>query len=299
MKNTNPMLQIEPNKINTKDLHQYLLSIVGPRPIALASTIDIHNNNNLSPFSFFNIFSANPPIAIFSPARRVRNNTEKDTLKNIKQIKEVVINIVNYQLVEKASISSGEYEPEIDEFIKAGLTPIASEKIKPFRVKESPVQMECKVNQILELGKNGGAGNLIICEIVLIHINKNILNKENGIDQNKIKLVGRMGGSWYSKGFDEALFKIQKPDKNCGIGLDKIPNKIKNNPIFNESEICKLATINKLPGKHEIQLFKKSTETIEIDKIKNKNKREKKIQLKVKECLEKGNIEEAWKYLLY
>ena len=293
------MFQIEPSKIHTKELHQYLLSIVGPRPIALASTIDLKRNNNLSPFSFFNIFSANPPIAIFSPARRVRNNTEKDTLKNIKQVKEVVINIVNYNLVEKASISSGEYEAEIDEFIKAGLTPIASKKIKPFRVKESPVQMECQVNQIIELGKNGGAGNLVICEIILIHIDENILNKDNQIDQNKIKLIGRMGGDWYSKGFDEALFEIQKPNKNCGIGLDQIPNKIKKNSIFNESDLCKLATVNKIPNKEEMELFKQNEWLKEVDSIKNRHERDKKIYLQAKKCLKNGNIEKAWKYLLY
>ena len=204
-------LEIEPNKIATKDLHKYLLSSVGPRPIALASTIDSNGINNVSPFSFFNIFSAKPPIAIFSPARRVRNNTTKDTLENIKEIKEVVINIVNDKIVEKASISSTEFPPEIDEFEESGLTPIASKRIKPFRVKESPVQMECKVNQIIELGQKGGAGNLIICEIILIHINSEILDKNNQIDQNKIKLVGRLGNNWYCEGFGQSLFEIQKP----------------------------------------------------------------------------------------
>ena len=177
-------LEIEPNKIATKDLHKYLLSSVGPRPIALASTIDSNGINNVSPFSFFNIFSAKPPIAIFSPARRVRNNTTKDTLENIKEIKEVVINIVNDKIVEKASISSTEFPPEIE---------------------------ECKVNQLIELGQKGGAGNLIICEIILIHINSEILDKNNQIDQNKIKLVGRLGNNWYCEGFGQSLFEIQKP----------------------------------------------------------------------------------------
>ena len=205
------ILEIEPNKIETRDLHNYLLSSIGPRPIALASTIDSNGVNNVSPFSFFNIFSAKPPIAIFSPARRVRDNTTKDTLKNIKEVKEVVINIVNDEIVDKASISSTEFPREVDEFIEAGLTPIASKKIKPFRVYESPVQMECKVNQIIELGNNGGAGNLIICEIILIHISSSILDENNQIDQNKIKLVGRLGNNWYCKGFNDSLFEIKKP----------------------------------------------------------------------------------------
>ncbi|MAQ69604.1 MAG: flavin reductase [Flavobacteriales bacterium] len=205
------MLEIEPSKILVQDLHKHLLSSVGPRPIALASTIDNKGNRNVSPFSFFNVFSANPPIAVFSPARRVRNNTTKDTLENIKEIQEVVINVVTSDLVQKASLASTEYPKEIDEFIKSDLTPIPSKKIKPFRVQESPVQMECKVNQIIELGENGGAGNLIICEIILMHISEDILDKKNQIDPNKIKLVGRLGGNWYSKGFENAIFQIEKP----------------------------------------------------------------------------------------
>ena len=205
------MLEIEPSKILVKDLHKHLLSSIGPRPIALASTIDNKGNRNVSPFSFFNVFSANPPIAVFSPARRVRDNTTKDTLENIQEIKEVVINVVTSDLVEKASLASTEYPKEIDEFIKSNLTPIPSKKIKPFRVQESPVQMECKVNQIIELGKNGGAGNLIICEIILIHISQDILDENNQIDPNKIQLVGRLGGNWYSKGFENAIFQIKKP----------------------------------------------------------------------------------------
>ena len=205
------MLEIEPSKILVQDLHKHLLSSVGPRPIALASTIDNKGNRNVSPFSFFNVFSANPPIAVFSPARRVRNNTTKDTLENIKEIQEVVINVVTSDLVQKASLASTEYPKEIDEFIKSDLTPIPSKKIKPFRVQESPVQMECKVNQIIELGENGGAGNLIICEIILMHISADILDEKNQIDPNKIKLVGRLGGNWYSKGFENAIFQIEKP----------------------------------------------------------------------------------------
>ena len=286
-------MQIEPNKVATRNLHQYLLSIVGPRPIALASTIDSNGIKNVSPFSFFNLFSANPPIAIFSPARRVKNNTEKDTLKNIQEIKEVVINIVNYNLVEKASLSSTEYPKEVDEFLKAGLTPIKSKIVRPFRVKESPVQMECKVNQIVELGKNGGAGNLIICEILLIHISENILNSNNQIDQNKIQLVGRMGSNWYCKGFDEALFEIQKPTKDLSIGFDKIPNSIKNSDIFDENDLIKLASISKLPEEKDVALFKDNCQINE-----NENNIREKLHLKAKKKIATNEIEQAWKYLL-
>ena len=204
------MLEINPNSILTKDLHQYLLSSIAPRPIALASTIDSNGINNVSPFSFFNIFSANPPIAIFSPARRVRDNTTKDTLENIYNIKEVVINIVNEDIIDKVITTSNDYPKEIDEFTESGLTPIASKIIKPYRVKESPVQMECRVNQIIELGNEGGAGNLIICEIILIHISHNILDDNQRIDPNKIKLVGRLGADWYCKSYDQALFQKNK-----------------------------------------------------------------------------------------
>ena len=203
-------LKIDPSLTTTKNIHSLLLSAVGPRPIALASTIDTNGVRNISPFSFFNVFSSNPPIAIFSPARRVRNNTTKDTLENIKEINEVVINSVNFDIAEQMHISSKDFPKNIDEFDESKLTPLESIKVRPYRVSESPVQIECKVNDIIELGKDGGAGNLVICEVILIHINKNILDEENKIDQEKIKLIGRLGGDWYSKGYDEALFKLKK-----------------------------------------------------------------------------------------
>jgi len=204
------MIKINPKNTETKLVQEYLLSAVGPRPIALASTIDKNNIPNLSPFSFFNVFSGNPPILIFSPARRIRNNTEKDTLRNLHQIKEVVINIVNYEIVEKMVKSSFDYPSEIDEFIESGFTHLNSEIVKPFRVKESPVQMECTVNKIINLGDNAGSGNLIICEIQLIHISEKILNQNKKIDQHKIDLVGRMGYEWYIKSDSKSLFKINK-----------------------------------------------------------------------------------------
>ena len=204
------MIKINPKNTETKLVQEYLLSAVGPRSIALASTIDKNNIPNLSPFSFFNVFSGNPPILIFSPARRIRNNTEKDTLRNLQQIKEVVINIVNYKIVEKMVKSSFDYPSEIDEFIESGFTHLNSEIVKPFRVEESPVQMECTVNKIISLGENAGSGNLIICEIQLIHISEKILSQNKKIDQHKIDLVGRMGYDWYIKSDSKSLFKINK-----------------------------------------------------------------------------------------
>ena len=204
------MLKINPKKTETKIVQEYLLSSVGPRPIALASTIDIKNIPNLSPFSFFNVFSGNPPILIFSPARRIRNNTEKDTLRNLKQVKEVVINIVSEDITKKMVKSSLDYDSDIDEFRESGLTHLQSDLIKPFRVKESPVQMECKVNKIISLGNSGGSGNLIICEILLIHICEKILDEKNRIDQKKINLIGRLGYDWYIKSSNESLFEINK-----------------------------------------------------------------------------------------
>jgi len=204
------MITINPKNTETKIVQEYLLSSVGPRPIALASTIDKNNVPNLSPFSFFNVFSGNPPILIFSPARRIRNNTEKDTLKNLNDVKEVVINVVNENIVDKMVISSLDYDRDVDEFIESGLTHLKSDKIKPFRVKESPVQMECKVNKIINLGKNGGSGNLVICEVLLIHLSEKILNKNKKVDQQKINLIGRLGFDWYIKSSKKSLFEINK-----------------------------------------------------------------------------------------
>jgi len=204
------MITINPKEESTKSLHNYLLSSIGPRPIALASTIDKNGCPSLSPFSYFNIFSSNPPILIFSPARRVRDNTTKDTLENAKQIKEVVINVVTYDIAEKMTLTSLDYDKDIDEFIKASFTHLKSDLIKPFRVKESPIQFECKINDIISLGENGGAGNLIICEIMLIHIDQKILDDQSNIDPKKVNLIGRLGLDWYIKSDPNSLFEIKK-----------------------------------------------------------------------------------------
>jgi len=204
------MITINPKNTETKIVQEYLLSSVGPRPIALASTIDHNNIPNLSPFSFFNVFSGNPPVLVFSPARRIRNNTEKDTLRNLKELKEVVINVVSHDIAEKMVISSLDYASDVDEFIESGFTHLKSDLIKPFRVQESPVQMECKVTEIISLGKNGGSGNLVICEILLIHISEKILDENKKINQEKIDLIGRLGFNWYIKNSGKSLFEIKK-----------------------------------------------------------------------------------------
>ena len=204
------MLSISPKEISTTKLHTYLLGAVAPRPIAFASTINKNGIPNLSPFSFFNVFGSNPPTLVFSPARRVRGNTTKHTLQNIENIKEVVINVVNFEMVQQMSLSSSEYPEGVNEFEKAGFTMLASDEIKPFRVAESPVQFECIVKDIIYTGQEGGAGNLIVCEVLKIHILETVLDKDGMIDQHKIDLVARAGGSFYSRARD-GFFEIQSP----------------------------------------------------------------------------------------
>ncbi len=271
-------MKINPKDVSLGKLHNTLLGSVGPRPIAFASTIDKDGNRNLSPFSFFNVFSANPPIAIFSPAKSGRTNTQKDTYNNVKEVAECVINIVNYPIVQQMSLSSTAYGPEVDEFVKAGLTPIESEMVRPFRVKESPVQMECIVKEVVELGNEGGAGNLVICEVKLIHIDDAILNEEGTIDQNKIDLVGRMGGDSYVRASGDALFEVPKPIRQKGIGVDALPNPIKNSSILTGNDLGMLGNVEVLPV-----VDSKSFSANWEDK-----------QLKAHELLKDAKIEEAW-----
>jgi flavin reductase (DIM6/NTAB) family NADH-FMN oxidoreductase RutF len=221
------MMTLDPKELPVGKLHGYLLGAVAPRPIAFASTIDEEGNHNLAPFSFFNIFSANPPIAIFSPARRGRDNTTKHTFENVKVVPEVVINIVNYAIVQQCSLASTDYPEGTNEFEKTGLTAIASDLVKPARVKESPVQMECKVREVIELGNEGGAGNLVVCEIIRIHIDEAVLDENMHIDPKKIDLVGRAGGNYYVRANGSALFEVAKPIANMGIGVDQISEDIR------------------------------------------------------------------------
>lgn len=288
------MTSFEPKDIPTAKLHGYLLSAVAPRPIAFASTLDVNGNPNLSPFSFFNVFSANPPIMVFSPARRVRDNATKHTLHNAEAVKEVVINVVNYDLVHQMSLSSTEYAEGVNEFEKAGLTMLKSDIVKPFRVAESPVQFECKVNDIVKLGTEGGAGNLIICEVVKLHIDDYVLNEDESVNQSKLDLVARAGGSYYSRA-KKGFFEIPKPLTNLGIGVDSFPEFVKNSMVLTGNDLGMLANVEKLPTEKSVNDF-----------IENLNKRYPNIKTAThrkkhklaRNYLSFGDVESAWKILL-
>lgn len=251
---------IDPNTIPQAVLHNYLLSAVAPRPICFASTIDRQGNVNLSPFSFFNVFSSNPPVMVFSPARRGRDNTTKHTYENILEVKETVINIVNYPIVEQMSLSSTEYEKGVNEFVKAGFTEIPSEKIKPPRVAEAPVAFECEVDKIIELGAEGGAGNLIIARVVLMHIKENYFDELGNLDTIKLDLVARMGGNWYCRANKNALFEIPKPILTKGIGVDQLPQSIRSSTVLTGNNLGRLGNVEELPSLLEILKLKEHIE---------------------------------------
>lgn len=250
------MKTIIPKETPIPQLFGTLLSAIGPRPIAFASTVDKDGNPNLAPFSFFNIFGANPPTLVFSPSRRGRDNTTKDTYNNVKEVAEVVINVVNYQMVQQVSLASNEFPTKDNEFIKAGFTPIPSDLIKPFRVKESPVHLECKVNQVIETGTEGAAGNLVICEILKIHIDESILDENGKIDQQKIDLVGRMGGDFYCRASGDSIFEVLKPGATPGIGIDKLPDNIKNSTILTGNDLGQMGSLLDMPTKADIDIVK-------------------------------------------
>ena len=288
------MLSLEPKDISVGKLHSYLLSAVAPRPIAFASTINADGNPNLSPFSFFNVFSANPPILVFSPARRVRDNTTKHTLDNIEQVKEVVINVVNFDIVQQMSLSSTEYPENVNEFEKAGLTMLGSDVVRPFRVAESPVQFECKVNDIIKLGTKGGAGNLIICEVLKFHISSDVLNDDKSINQEQLDLVARAGGSYYSRA-NKGFFEIPKPLSTLGIGVDAMPEHVKNSMILTGNDLGVLGNVKALPNNKDIEDF-----LIDISErypnVRDMSHREKhKI---AQNYLSYGDVVSAWKLLL-
>lgn len=288
------MLSLKPKDITVGKLHSYLLSAVAPRPIAFASTINADGNPNLSPFSFFNVFSANPPIMVFSPARRVRDNTTKHTLDNVEQVKEVVINVVNFDIVQQMSLSSTEYAKDVNEFEKAGLTMLESDLVKPFRVAESPIQFECKVNNVIKLGEEGGAGNLIICEVVKFHIAEEVLNSDKTINQEQLDLVARAGGSYYSRA-NKGFFEIPKPLTTFGIGVDGMPEHVKNSMILTGNDLGMLGNIEALPTNKQVEDF-----LVDVSKrypnIKSMSHRERhKI---AQNYLSYGDVESAWKLLL-
>ena len=284
------MLSIDPKEISTKKLHGYLLGAVAPRPIAFASTIDEKGVPNLSPFSFFNVFGANPPLLIFSPARRVKNNTTKHTLDNAIATKEVVINVVNYDIVQQMSLSSTEYPEGVNEFKKAGFTMLPSDKIKPFRVAESPVQFECKINDVVFTGNEGGAGNLIICEVVKIHVSNNVLAYDGSIDQHKIDLVARAGGNYYTRARD-GFFEIEKPIASLGIGVDQIPLEIRNSAILTGNNLGVLGNVEQLPTKESVDNFRKEhPEFIGLETTKK--------HTFAQAYLNNNDVQSAWKVLL-
>jgi len=288
------MISIEPKEISTAKLQGYLQGSVGPRPIAFASTVDENGNPNLSPFSFFNLFSANPPILVFSPSRRVRDNTIKHTLINARATGEVVINVVSYDMVQQTSLSSTEYADGVNEFVKSGFTAIASDLVKPFRVKESPVQFECKIQQIISLGTEGGAGNLIICEVIKMHIDESVLDENGGIDQHKIDLVSRLGGNWYSRS-NEGLFEVEKPLTTLGIGVDAIPKFVRESSVFDGNDLGKLGNVESLPTTEEVAIFVK--ENFAVKGVLSSDDQEK-VHLKAKEYLDNNEVISAWKMLL-
>lgn len=281
---------IDPQLLSTVELHGLLLTAVAPRPIALASTVDINGKVNLSPFSFFNVFSANPPILIFSPARRVRDNTTKHTLENALATKQVVIQVVNYAMVEQMSLSSTEYETGINEFKKAGFTAIPSELVTPPRVGEAPVAFECKVTEVKSLGTDGGAGNLIFCEVSKIHVQTKYLDESGKLDTKKLDLVARMGGSWYNRVIPESLFEIPKPIATKGIGVDSLPEHIRNSNILTGNNLGRLGNNEKIPSRKAIDTF--LAKNIEIAQYITEANIRKQHEF-VQEFLKEGQITEA------
>lgn len=293
------MASFSPKDLPVPKVHGLLLGAIGPRPIAFASTIDENGNPNLAPFSFFNVFSANPPVLIFSPARRGRDNTTKHTYENVKRIKEVVINIVDFSIVQQMSLASTEYPVGVNEFIKSGLTMEKSDLVKPFRVKESPVQFECRVNDVIELGNQGGAGNLVVSEVLKIHVKDELLDENLSIDQAKIDLVGRMGGNWYARAHGNALFEVAKPLRNMGIGVDQIPEDIKFSKILTGNDLGKLGNVENLPDETDVndyRLTELSDTFVELED--NPAELELRLHKLAHQKLEEGKVLDAWKTLL-
>ena len=283
--------------LNTFDVQNYLQHAIVPRPICFASTIDENGLVNLSPFSFFNMVSTDPPILIFSPSRRVRDNTTKHTLENIKKIPEVAINIVSYDMVQQVSLSSCDYKKDQNEFIKAGFTEERSLLIKPPRVRESPVQMECKVNQVIALGEKAGAGNLVIAEVMMMHIHEEILNDKGGIDQNKLDIVARLGSNWYARINKENIFEVEKPNLKLGIGVDQLPESIRNSKILTPNNLGQLANVDALPS-IDVSFRDEKLKNIFYYYSAMPDDMENEIHLYASELLKNNKVIEAWQVLL-
>ncbi len=284
------MTSFVPKDCTVQQMQALLSSAVAPRPIAFASTIDAEGNPNLSPFSFYNIFSSNPPILIFSPARRVRDNTTKHTLQNVQDVPEVVINVVHYGMIQQMSLSSTEYAKGVNEFDKSGLTMLKSELVRPFRVAESPIQMECKVIEIKPLGQDKGAGNLVICKVLKLHVSDEVLNIKGEIDQEKLDLVARGGGSYYIRAKDGFL-EIPKPLRTLGIGIDALPEELRNSTVLTGNDLGLLGNVEALPTQNEIDDFCKNQEHKNIKTVKE-------LHQKTQDYLREGQVQKAWCILL-
>lgn len=288
-----------PDDLKVMDLQGLLQGAVAPRPICFASTIDKEGRVNLSPFSFFNMFSTKPPVLIFSPARRGRDNTTKHTLENVLEVPEVCINVVNYAMVQQTSLASTEYGKGVNEFVKAGFTEQASVSIRPPRVKESPVQFECEVQQVIPLGNEGGAGNLVICRVRLFHVNVHVLNAVGKIDQQKIDLVARLGGDWYSRAHGEALFEVPKPLTTLGMGVDALPETIRNSRILTGNDLGMLGNTENIPDKSSIEVYRKMHKDLEnLHSTLHGSELIDELHKMAHRLLEKKEVENAWKVLL-
>jgi flavin reductase (DIM6/NTAB) family NADH-FMN oxidoreductase RutF len=288
-----------PHEMKVMDLQGLMQGAIAPRPICFASTVNASGEVNLSPFSFFNMFSTKPPILIFSPARRGRDNTTKHTLENVLEIPEVCINMVNYAMVQQMSLSSTEYPRGTNEFIKSGLTEEPSLTIRPPRVKESPVQFECKVNQVIPLGNEGGAGNLVICEVKLFHVHMDVLNALGKIDQEKIDLVARLGGDWYARAHSEALFEVPKPLTTLGMGVDQLPDNIKNSSVLTGNDLGMLGNTEVLPDNESIEVYIRMHKALkDILAVTDIEKRQKTLHEMAHTFLLNKDVQSAWKVLL-
>ncbi len=288
---------IDLNQLNTPARHQYLQYAIAPRPICFASTVDKAGLVNLSPFSFFNLFSSTPPIVIFSPSRRVRNNTIKHTLENVLEVPEVVISIVDYDMVQQVSLASCEYEKDVNEFVKAGFTAEPATLVKPPMVKESKIKMECRVQEVKPLGAEGGAGNLVICEVLRMHISDAILDSKGMIDQRKIQHVARLGGDWYCKIDETNLFEVEKPNTQLGIGIDTLPESVRHSAIFTGNDLGQLANVHELPvidPAYQDDMLKNIFQYYSI----NPEEMEKELHTYAQKLLRQGKIKEAWQVLL-
>lgn len=291
------MLTLDLKNLKPADVQNYLQHAIAPRPICFASTVDSEGNVNLSPFSFFNLFSSNPPIVVFSPARRVRDNTTKHTLENVLAVPEVVINIVDYDMLQQVSLSSCEYPKGVNEFVKAGFNEQKATVVRPPMVKEAKIKLECKVNQVIPLGTGGGAGNMVVAEVLVMHIDESVLNSEGKIDQRKLDLVARLGGNWYTRANADTIFEVEKPNTQLGIGVDALPDSIKNSKILTRNHLGQLANVHEYPFVDATFNDERLKNIIQYYSI-NPDEMEAELHRYAAELLNTGKVSEAWQILL-